>query len=284
MQTFDGVSSALENIAAMMGSYRTYEDLYLSSELESGAAVITFHGLHWIDSSLAIDAFTTTYESTPTIYFYCSYGELDRREAAPVLATLLMQLPMLSEDMDPRVLTIFDKGIPIGKETAATSLTAAVSRVERTFIVVDALDECSKDERKLLVSFLAELIRSKPHGVKIFLTSRPESDLEQLLSGSNKFSISADDTTKDIRLYVEHILTQRIVDRAILDGKVEPELKQHLVDTISEQADGMFLWAKLQLDHICKEPNQESIITQLRKLPLGLHNTYDRMWKDITGP
>lgn len=40
LQTFDGVSSALEDIAEMMGSCRTYEDLYRSSQRDSGRAVV----------------------------------------------------------------------------------------------------------------------------------------------------------------------------------------------------------------------------------------------------
>lgn len=240
--------------------------------------------IHSLGSSLAIDAFTETYKTTPTIYFYCSYGELERREAAPVLATLLKQLSMRSENMDPQVVAVFDKGLSMSMEPSAKSLRAAFSRFEQTFIVVDALDECSKDERKLLVSFFTGLIRSNPHGIKILLTSRPESDLEHLLKGSSKFLINANDTTKDIRPYVAAVLTEHIANCAILDGMVKPELQQRLIDTISDQADGMFLWAKLQLDHICKEPNEKAIIAQLGKLPLGLDNSYDRIWKGITGP
>lgn len=250
----------------------------------NSASASLSHCLHTLHSSLAIDAFTETYKSTPTIYFYCSYGELERREAAPVLATLLKQLSMRSENMDPQLVAVFDKGISMSMELSAKSLRAALARFEQTFIVVDALDECSKDERKLLVSFLAGLIRSNPHGVKLLLTSRPESDLEQLLKNSSKFLINANDTTKDIRPYVKVVLTEHIANCAILDGVVKPELKQRLINTISDQADGMFLWAKLQLDHICKEPNEEAIISQLGKLPLGLDNTYDRIWKGITGP
>lgn len=191
---------------------------------------------------------------------------------------------MRSENMDPQVVAVFDKGLSMSMEPSAKSLRAALSRFAQTFIVVDGLDECSKEERKLLVSFMTGLIRSNPHGIKILLTSRPESDLEHLLKGSSKFLVNANDTTKDIRPYVAAVLAEHIANRAILDGMVKPELQQSLIDTISDQADGMFFWAKLQLDLICKEPNEKSIIAQLSKLPLGLDNTYDRMWTGITGP
>lgn len=139
---------------------------------------------------------------------------------------------MRSENMDPQVVAVFDKGLSMSMEPSAKSLRAALSRFEQTFIVVDALDECSKEERKLLVSFMTGLIRSNPHGIKILLTSRPESDLENLLKGSSKFLINANDTTKDIRPYVAAVLTEHIANCAILDGMVTPELQQRLIDTI----------------------------------------------------
>lgn len=40
LETFEGVSSAWEDIAGMMGSCRTYEDLYRSGEHDSAKAVI----------------------------------------------------------------------------------------------------------------------------------------------------------------------------------------------------------------------------------------------------
>lgn len=42
-----------------------------------------------------------------------------------------------------------------------------------------------------------------------------------------------------------------------------------------------FLWAKLQLDYICKQGNEEEVRAQLTKLPRGLDRTYDRIWERI---
>lgn len=43
-----------------------------------------------------------------------------------------------------------------------------------------------------------------------------------------------------------------------------------------------FLWARFQLDHICKQGNEAQVRAQLTKLPRGLQNTYERIWKKIT--
>lgn len=188
---------------------------------------------------------------------------------------------MRSDNLDPHLLSIFEKGIALSMEPAEAAFKAALSRIDETFIVVDALDECSKVERKSLISLFTRLVSSKSKGVKILVTSRPENDLHQLLKNTTRFLIDANDTAKDIRPFVESVLTDHITSCAILDGAVTPDLKKRLIDTISLEADGMFLWAKLQLDHICGEPNEAGVIAQLSRLPSGLDNTYHRMWTNI---
>lgn len=106
---------------------------------------------------------------------------------------------------------------------------------------MDDLDEWSNNERKSLVSFCTGLIHSNPEGIKILLTSRPESDLEHLLKNSSKFLINANYPTKDIRPYVVPVFTEHIANCAILDCMVRPELQQRLIDTISDQADSLVL-------------------------------------------
>lgn len=43
-----------------------------------------------------------------------------------------------------------------------------------------------------------------------------------------------------------------------------------------------FLWAKLQLDEICRQGNEEQVRSQLERLPDSLGGTYDRIWTRIT--
>lgn len=58
-------------------------------------------------------------------------------------------------------------------------------------------------------------------------------------------------------------------------------LDSHLY--LSNSISHRFLWAKFQLDYICKQANEIEVRNQLTKLPTGLNKTYNRIWKRIMG-
>lgn len=137
--------------------------------------------------------------------------------------------------------SLFDNGTPLNAKSSEISFAAVLSQFMKVFVVVDALDECSKEERKSIVMLLTRQLKVKGCYVKIFLTSRPENDLRQLFKGSHNHHINADDTLKDITPFVAAELNDHITNGALLDGKVTLELRKELVETISAQADGMYV-------------------------------------------
>lgn len=255
-------------------------------------------------SSLVIDTLTETYKPVPTIYFYCNYGESKRRETVSIIASLLKQLlaSRRCDDCDPEMVTIFDDGSSLDAGSSESLFAAALSRFEQVFVVVDALDECSEEERKSMVMLLIRLLKSNTScNMKVFLTSRPENDLSNMLENNPSYQIDANDTSKDITPFVAAALDEHIMNRALLGGHVSLALRKELIEKISVQADGMygplldaparrpclilslvrFLWAKLQLDNICKQGNEVEVRAQLMKLPRGLDRTYDQIWAKI---
>lgn len=197
-------------------------------------------------SSLVIDTLIETYKSVPTIYFYCHYGELERRQTSSIIGSLLKQLSTIPsrgcEKLDPRMVSIFDDGARLNVKSSKSLFAAALSRFEKAFIVVDALDECSEEERKSVVVFLAQQLRSETGcHLKILLTSRPENDLRQLLKNNSSLRIDSNDTSKDITTFVAGALTEHITNGVLLDGNVTATLRKDLIQTISEQADGMYV-------------------------------------------
>lgn len=190
-------------------------------------------------SSLVIDSLTETYKSVPTIYFYCHYGELERQETSSIIGSLLKQLSMRCETLDPKIMSAYKNGTSLDKKSSENSLATILASFEQTFIVVDALDECCVEERKAIVKLLTRLLKGSR--VKVFLTSRPEIDLHRLLQDSASHAIDANDTAKDIRPFVAAALDDYITSGALLSGKVTPELRAELVDILSVQADGMYV-------------------------------------------
>lgn len=197
--------------------------------------------LNWVYSSLVIDTLAETDKSIPTIYFYCNYGESERRQTSFIVRSLLKQLSTVAEKLDPRMVSVFNNGTSLNTKSSETAFSATLAQFDKCFVVVDALDECSEEERKSLVMILTRQLRLEGCHVKLFLTSRPENDLHGLLKGSHSHQIDTDDTSKDIKPFVAAELASRIADGKLLGGKVTSELREELVDTISAQADGMYV-------------------------------------------
>lgn len=147
------------------------------------------------------------------------------------------------------MVSIFDNGARLNVKSSENLLATALSRFNKAFIVVDALDECSEEERKSVVMLLTRQLGLEARcRLKILLTSRPENDLRQLLRNNTCHQIDADDTSRDIAPFVAAALTDHITNKALLDGKVSSALRKQLIETISVQADGMYVSLFSSLD------------------------------------
>lgn len=160
-----------------------------------------------------IDSLTETYKSLPTIYFYCNYEELERQMTRSIIGALLKQLCHQSKKLDHYTESIFDSNNLLNIRTSEAAFAATISQFKRVFVVVEALDECSQEERNLMVSFLTRQVRLAKCQLNIFLTSRPENDLQQLLKNTHTHLIDSNDTAKDIKPVVEASLKKLINDK-----------------------------------------------------------------------
>lgn len=188
---------------------------------------------------MVIQTLTDTYKAVPTIYFYCYFGEKDRQTLLDITKSLLKQLSARCEGLDSKLVSAFNNDTCLTTESSETLFSAALSRFEKVFIVVDALDECNHEERRSIVELFNKQMQLKGCCVKIFLTSRPEIDLRHLLKKNLNHYIDADDTSKDITPYVTATVESHIAGRRLLGGIVTPALKAHIVETINSKADGM---------------------------------------------
>lgn len=204
-------------------------------------------------SSLVLDSLIgtnqgSTLESTPIIFFYCNYQEASRRNVASILNTLLKQLSAKLPALDQDLVSAFDTSRLVGNSTASLTLThtgelfrSALARFKTTYVIVDALDECSKEERQTFVRFFSRQLLPEGNYLKIFLTSRYTDDLHRTLEDSQSYRIDADDTANDIKPFVAAKVVELIESGEILEGNVPQPLKQDLIDALTEKADGMYV-------------------------------------------
>ena len=103
---------------------------------------------------------------------------------------------------------------------------------ERTYVVVDALDECDAiHERRLLLP----LLESLPYGsTRLFVTSRPNhEDIYHVFDKVSQIKITAPEPE------IKRFVTEKMEERKEFIERVTPELKNQIISTICTQASGM---------------------------------------------
>ena len=144
------------------------------------------------------------------------------------------------------------------------------------YVVVDALDEC-RDRRSLLEGM--KEIRSWNQGnLHIFVTSRRETEIEDVLSYLVTDTISLEESVvdKDILTYVRYQL-QNDVRLSKWSEKIQEEIETALVNG----ANGMFKWVECQLDAIRVYMKLGLLRQALRSLPKTLDEIYARILMQI---
>ena len=118
-------------------------------------------------------------------------------------------------------------------------LPSLLGYYEHAVIVLDALDECSKECRGSIIRDLLSILKKSKRPVKAFISSRHSLDIENRLRNFPNVSIEAKDNAEDIENYVKSELTQRIEDQELLQGHVSEGLRCHIEEVLQRDANGM---------------------------------------------
>ena len=138
----------------------------------------------------------------------------------------------------------------------------------RHYWVVDALDECSAAERRNYDNLFTMLSKIDDRVLlKVFLTSRPSSDLERLLAPLPVVSeqITTENTQVDIRLYVENH-----------SEDLPEETRESLIQRIVEKSSGCFLWTVLVMQQLQDVYSLEETEKVLEEIPEEMEPLYHR--------
>ncbi len=160
-------------------------------------------------------------------FFYCELQDPLKRDPTHVLSSLLAQLlrkvprgkpavtNLLAQCPNPQSIHDFD----------LTELILEFAReFDKTFIVVDAVDEC-EDLAELLPALTALAVE-----INVLATGRDNSQIRNEFKGHGKLIIGRDDINDDVRRFVEtdvkHVKTR------------DPQLLQDITDRLISGAQG----------------------------------------------
>ena len=191
--------------------------------------------------------------SNPFAYFYCAQtiGESERSDPCEILRCLLLQLSLVGNDdtVIPAIIAEWNtRNKEAGKRpsdieplTISECVTFMLQIAEKSSptIVIDALDECTPSTRHELLNALERMVQKSGNVVKIFASSREDSDIKRRMSSKLHVLIGATENRDDIRSFIDHAIDRAIEEKSLLEGDVNDKLAREIKDALLERANGM---------------------------------------------
>ena len=181
-------------------------------------------------------------------FFYCDFREDQKRHRRGLISSLLVQLCRQS-DAYCDALSQFYLAHDHGSQHASDSELAqclkqllALPGQATVYIIIDALDECPittglSSPREEVLGFVEELVRLQVPNMRICVMSRPEADIELVLSALSFSSVSLHEENGQIEDIEEYIKFVVGTDRSM--QKWRKEDKDLVIQALTRKAGGM---------------------------------------------
>ena len=170
--------------------------------------------------------------------FYFDFAAQAEQSPVSILGSLLKQLVFGLQEIPEEISEAYrDRKNAIGGQGPQISnilkMLQTISSRRRSFICIDALDECATEERAKLLDSLDQLLQQSP-GTRIFVTGRPHILPEigrHLARGVTSLSISP--KRDDIVTYLRSRLAADTIPDA-MDSILEADILKKIPSNISE--------------------------------------------------
>ncbi|KAG7008155.1 transcriptional activator ptaB [Physcia stellaris] len=218
-----------------------------------------------------------------TGYFYIRHDDSASHKPQNVLGSLIAQLARQNSSALAKVMEFYKKHVEqtypatAPEDNDLTDLLIEISQYfTSTYIMIDGLDECGPAfdrDRERLINIIAELHVDAERSIRTLIFSRDERDIRKCFEHAQFQIVSIAATSADLRLFAN-----------AWSGKLNvrsDELKVQIVDTLVEEAKGMFFWVRAQIDYLQRLPNDTAKRKALKALPPDLWQTYIRILETI---
>jgi hypothetical protein len=206
----------------------------------------------WFTSSAVINDIMAMCKdgSASMAYFYFDFRDINKQARRNLLPSLLIQLALRSDhycDILHRLYEEHDNGARQPNDSALVQCLKDMLTYPNqgpVYLIMDALDECPDTSdipsaREQVLDLVKDLVGLHFRSLHICVTSRPEVDISDALGPFASQTVSLQDESgqmKDIADYVRSVVYSG-------SGKFmrrwRHEDKEHVIETLSERADGM---------------------------------------------
>ncbi|CAG7966071.1 unnamed protein product [Penicillium nalgiovense] len=230
------------------------------------------------------DRLSKTPKNEGFAFFYCDKNEPRRAHALSILQSIVRQLSTTAkspESTQKKLCELYNRcrnaGSTFSLEQCKKQIQASMDIYEKTTIVIDAMDECNTDTRDELIDALNSFVsQTNERHIRIFISSRPDHDIQVRLKTAPNVDINASDNRGDVQKYLD-VELDKLAKKTPSIGP----LKAKILDTLLERSQGMFQWAALQVHQIQKCKTESSVWKRLENLPDDIQKAYDEAWSQI---
>ncbi|KAN0075174.1 vegetative incompatibility protein HET-E-1 [Elaphomyces granulatus] len=216
-------------------------------------------------------------------YFFIQGTDSKSNTTTAVLRCLIWMMLVQNPSLIPHFKTKYD---PIGPRYFDHNAFEALSKVfdnmladpslSRTYLIVDALDECVNKQELTNLLRLISATAEKSSKVKWLVSSRYRSDIESQLKERARLDLelNAQSISKAVDAYIDHKLSK-------LDYLDDLRVRAQVADELRKRADGTFLWVALVCKLLESNDNDYDAMEILGEMPSDLKGLYDRMMNQI---
>ncbi|KAH0523411.1 hypothetical protein TsFJ059_008419 [Trichoderma semiorbis] len=220
-------------------------------------------------------------------YFFCQATDQQLNNASAALRGLIFMLAKQQPSLISHIRKKYDeagKKLFEGLNTwiALSDIFTAILQdptLKRTYLIIDAIDECVSDFEKLLDLIVhATGINA---GVKWIVSSRNWPKIEERLRLAEQkvklsLELNAESISSAVNFYIEKKVHQ-LSDLKSYDEETYSEIRDYLFNN----ANDTFLWVALVCQNLAKYPRWK-VLKTLNTFPPGLDSLYERMIEQMT--
>ena len=191
-------------------------------------------------SSLVIDALCdqAREEDVAVACFYFDFASRNEQTGVSMLGALLRQIVSGLDQIPKEMVEEFanHKRVIGGRRLRLPEIVKILQDItssRRTFICVDALDECGAEHRLEVLDSLRQILQKSPRA-RVFLTGRPQirNEVERYLTGTLEV-ISVTTNKDDIITYLRARLKKDTTPDA-MDSSLDADIVKYILENTSE--------------------------------------------------
>lgn len=178
-------------------------------------------------------------EHTGLCFAYFSFTDQTFQDLGLLIGVFLKQLCHQRGTIPGQLIKAKQEAIE-PSDVLDTDLFIDIARpYERIFIVIDGLDECPEEKRSPVLDFIVEASSNSDSNIKIFVSSRKESDINACFKhlSTPAIELETGKITPDIQSFVQHEASRLRTESKlrVRDDTLFAEIIRRLV----EKSDGM---------------------------------------------